>query len=212
MATLHKHICRLLGAGIVALAAATSAFSQTSLDMQIQKTLTPSSYTPGVPTNVTYTVTVTNLGPGNAVKAPIKDVQPPGMTFSAWTCTTSGAGNGCWKGASFAATQTGIGSVLPLTAGLPPFPIADVDPVNGVAVDLVAGASATFLFTATAGANAYDLNTPAVNGFQYPQGYILNAASVRRPLGTVQSASSGQDNVTAVFEPILAGDVGRLQR
>ncbi|MEQ1597466.1 MAG: hypothetical protein ABL985_20480, partial [Casimicrobium sp.] len=207
MATLRKHFTKVLGFGLAALLAATSALGQ-SLDMEIQKTLTPSSYTPGVATPVTYTVTVRNLGPGTAVQAPLKDIQPPGIIFSNWTCTTTGVGNGCWKGVSLAATQSGVGSVLPLTAGLPPFPLGDVDPVNGIAVNLVAGASATFLFTAVAGANAYDLNTPAVNNFQYPQGYILNAASVRRPLGTSQAASSGQDNVTAVFEPELAGDVG----
>jgi uncharacterized repeat protein (TIGR01451 family) len=197
-------------AGVFAIAfLSSSGLRAQALDMEINKTLTPSQYTPGSVSVVTYTVTVTNRGPTAAVNAPVRDLQPPGVTFTSWTCSVAAvAGNACRLGAASGTSQTGSGSIRPLTNGLPSFPVGDIDTVNGVAVDLAPGQTATFVITASIAANAYDLNTPAINLGQYPQGYILNNAGVRRPAGTTQTPNNEQDNVVAILEPLLSGDIG----
>jgi uncharacterized repeat protein (TIGR01451 family) len=42
---------------------------------------------------VTYTITVTNAGPGNAPGSTVTDVFPPTVTTVSWTCAASGTGN-----------------------------------------------------------------------------------------------------------------------
>ena len=76
-------------------------------DLTISTTDTSDIYIAG--TNITYTVTVTNAGPGDAVNLVITDITSTGTTVDSWTCTAS-AGASC-------ATASGTGDLgenLPL--------------------------------------------------------------------------------------------------
>ncbi|WBC05523.1 DUF11 domain-containing protein [Micromonospora sp. WMMA1976] len=68
-----------------------------TVDLAVTKAAAPSPYVPGTP--LTYTVTVTNGGPSDAVGVTVTDPLPlPGFTWTCAastgsTCTTSGTGN-----------------------------------------------------------------------------------------------------------------------
>ncbi|HOB02950.1 MAG TPA: DUF5979 domain-containing protein, partial [Casimicrobium huifangae] len=216
--------------GLIAAGAASAGlvFSQSATaqqaDLQIVKTLTPTQYTVGTATNVTYTVTVTNNSTtGTFVdKAPVVDIAPPGVTFNSWTCAITAAGTGatgtnnCWIGATSGASLSGSGSIQPLTAGsLPPFPATVYgtaalpivpNAATGVAVSLKPGATATFTVNATIAANAYDLNPISVNGVA--DGWITNNGFEALPAGYAQESNNAQDVVLAFAFPSFIADVG----
>ncbi|MGC4773984.1 hypothetical protein [Micromonospora chalcea] len=78
-----------------------------TVDLAVTKTATPNPYVPG--TSLTYTVTVTNGGPSDAVGATVTDPLPlPGFT---WTCAAS-------TGSTCAAAGTGdIDDTVTVLAG-----------------------------------------------------------------------------------------------
>jgi uncharacterized repeat protein (TIGR01451 family) len=76
-------------------------------DLSITKTDNSATAVPGRP--VTYTITVTNLGPSDAPVTTVTDTFPAGLSGTAWTCTAS-AGSSC--------TANGGGQILD-TARLP---------------------------------------------------------------------------------------------
>jgi len=61
-------------------------------DLQIVKTDSSATYTPGLP--VTYTITVTNAGPSFVRGARVADVFPATITAAAWSAVYSGTGSG----------------------------------------------------------------------------------------------------------------------
>ncbi|MGC4785736.1 DUF11 domain-containing protein [Micromonospora zamorensis] len=63
-----------------------------TVDLAVVKTGTPSPYVPGAP--LSYTVTVTNGGPSNAVGATVVDDLPEPLSGFTWTCEAS-AGSTC---------------------------------------------------------------------------------------------------------------------
>ncbi len=69
-----------------------------SADLSVTKVDTPDPVTAG--TNLTYTITATNVGPSNAASAGLSDTLPAGTTFVAlvpaagWSCTTPAVGSG----------------------------------------------------------------------------------------------------------------------
>ncbi|MBL8310463.1 MAG: hypothetical protein JNL19_08590, partial [Burkholderiales bacterium] len=218
-----RRAAALAGAASLLTAFTQSATAQQA-DLQIAKTLTPTQYTVGVATNVTYTVTVTNnSATGTFVdKAPVVDIAPPGVTFNSWTCAITAAGTGatgtnnCWIGATSGTSLSGSGSIQPLVAGsLPPFPATvygsaafPITPnaTTGVAVSLKPGATATFTINATIAANAYDLNPISVNGVA--DGWITNNAFEALPAGYAQETTNQQDVVLAFAFPSFVSDVG----
>ena len=91
------------------------------VNMTVGKTAAPSPYVPGRP--LTFTVTVANGGPGDALGALVRDPVPPQLTGAGftWTCTAT-AGSSC--------TASGSGA------------IADT-------VNVLAGGTLTYTFTGT---------------------------------------------------------------
>ena len=61
-------------------------------DLAITKTDGVASVTPGGAT--TYTIVVTNNGPGEVTDAAVTDTAPAGLTFGAWTCAVTNGGSG----------------------------------------------------------------------------------------------------------------------
>ena len=73
---------------------ATTALGQAA-DLSITKDDGVASVLPG--TSTTYTITVVNAGPSDAVGATVSDVFPPEITSATWTCVAS-AGSSCTAG------------------------------------------------------------------------------------------------------------------
>ena len=69
---------------------ATTGLGASVTDLRITKTNGVSSLAPGQTT--TYTITVTNNGPSNAIGARVQDVFPAALTGVSWTCAGSGGG------------------------------------------------------------------------------------------------------------------------
>src|SRR5262245_37011430 len=61
-------------------------------DLSVTKTDGQATAVPGQ--GVTYTIVVTNLGPGAASGATVSDPLPPALTNASWTCSAS-AGSSC---------------------------------------------------------------------------------------------------------------------
>ena len=79
-------------------------------DLSITQTDNATSYTPG--SLVTYTITVTNNGPSNAVGATVADTLPAGLTSVSWTSSAAGA-------ASVTSGGSGSGNNLGATVSVP---------------------------------------------------------------------------------------------
>ena len=119
-------------------------------DLTVTKSGTPSPYVPGSP--LTYTVTVTNLGPSVATNARVQDPLPAPLAAFTWTCV-GGSGGTCTASGSGAidtlvslpvggtATFTITGTVPPATTGsldntatvTPPAGVTDPVPGNNIA-------------------------------------------------------------------------------
>lgn len=127
-------------------------------DLSITKASTPNPYVPGQP--LTYTVVVTNHGPGDVLGARLRDPLPAAFATFAWTCV-AGPGAACL-------TTSGSG---------------DID----VLVDLPAGTNATFTstgtvppaFTGTA-TNTATITPPATLNDPVPGN---NSATIQNPPG-----------------------------
>lgn len=78
-------------------------------DLQIQKS-GPQQIVPGE--NVTYTILVTNNGPGNAINATINDVVPAALQNVSWTAATNGTG-------TTVSAAAGTGNNIALTGNIP---------------------------------------------------------------------------------------------
>jgi uncharacterized repeat protein (TIGR01451 family) len=107
------------------------ASSSSQADLAVTKTGTPSTVVGG--NNITYTLTVTNNGPGAAATVTMLDTFPAHTTFvsistvSGWTCTTIAGGTEeqCTNpsvAAPSTATFTLVLNVTPFTAPAPPTP------------------------------------------------------------------------------------------
>ncbi|MFG1894924.1 hypothetical protein ACGFIP_12970, partial [Micromonospora zamorensis] len=62
------------------------------VDLAVVKTGTPNPYVPGA--SLSYTVTVTNCGPSNAVGVTVTDPLPEPLSGFTWTCEAT-AGSTC---------------------------------------------------------------------------------------------------------------------
>ncbi|MBI3484482.1 MAG: DUF11 domain-containing protein, partial [Acidobacteria bacterium] len=111
---------------LIGLPQTTSYLLSNSLDadMSVTKTDSPDPVTAGQ--NVTYTITVTNSGPGPATSAVLNDPLPASTTFvslaaaAGWTCTTPAVGvNGTVNctNPSVAASAVGVFTVVVATTG-----------------------------------------------------------------------------------------------
>ncbi|MET0232915.1 MAG: hypothetical protein ABW186_18440 [Rhodanobacteraceae bacterium] len=120
--------------------------STTDADVGVTLATTPASYTAGEP--LTYTITVTNAGPANALSTTIVDAFPGAFTGASWTCAASG-------GATCAAG--GSGPVLTEVIGLP----TGASVVYTVDGTIATGTTATLTNAATAvvGAPSTDPDT-----------------------------------------------------
>jgi uncharacterized repeat protein (TIGR01451 family) len=120
--------------------------STTEADVGVTLAATPAQYTAGEP--LTYTITVSNAGPANALSTTIVDAFPSALTGASWSCVASG-------GATCAAG--GSGPVLTEVIGLP----AGASVVYTVDGTIAAGTTATLTNSATAvvGAPATDPDT-----------------------------------------------------
>jgi len=120
--------------------------STTNADVAVALSATPGQYTAGDP--LTYTITVSNAGPANAMSTTIVDAFPSAFTNASWTCAAAG-------GATCAAN--GSGPVLTEVVGLP----AGASLVYTVDGTIADGATATLTNAATAvvGAPATDPDT-----------------------------------------------------
>jgi uncharacterized repeat protein (TIGR01451 family) len=120
-------------------------------DIRVRKSV--SDATPAVGTNVTFTISATNLGPNAATGVQVRDVLPPGLAFVSATPsagTTYTAGTGVWNIGNLAlnatatlrivATVTGttkVTNVASRLAGTPP----DFDPGNNTSRASVTGST-----------------------------------------------------------------------
>src|SRR6185295_6037602 len=56
-------------------------------DLTLSKSSAPVPYVPGAP--LTYTVTVSNVGPSDVASARVQDVLPPALAGFGWSCTAT---------------------------------------------------------------------------------------------------------------------------
>lgn len=80
----------------------------TSADVQVAALASPDLYTPGQ--TLTYTLDISNSGPGNSPNTTIIDTFPPAFMNPAWTCVPSG-GAMC--------TASGTGNIIATNVSLP---------------------------------------------------------------------------------------------
>lgn len=88
-------------------------------DITVSKDVSPSSYTLGTTTSITYTVVVTNKGPAELTNATVVDSAPADVTFNSWTCSITNSGTpGDVTNACGAGSGTGnISSTVTLAVG-----------------------------------------------------------------------------------------------
>jgi len=100
------------------------ADEQIRTDLAVSKTDTPDPVTAGA--NLTYTVTVNNLGPVAAVNASLGDPLPAGTTFvslappAGWNCTTPPVGSGGTVTCTNASFANGASAVFPIIVNVSP--------------------------------------------------------------------------------------------
>jgi uncharacterized repeat protein (TIGR01451 family) len=121
---------------------ATDANESASADLSVTKTDGNTTYTPGGST--TYTVTVHNAGPDDAVNVNITDTAPADGTISGWTCTASGG--------AVCPNASGSGDIAETATILP----ANGELVYSLDMDIDAGASGTFINTASVDSDTPD--------------------------------------------------------
>ncbi len=97
-------------------------------DLAVTKTDGRATVVPGQP--VTYTITVSNLGPSHATGATVTDTPPAVLLSASWTCTPAG-GASCTAAGSGAIAQT---VNLPVGGSLTYLLTATVDPAASAAV------------------------------------------------------------------------------
>ncbi len=146
------------------------------VDLAIVKTSTPEPYRPG--TAVTYTITVTNTGPSDAIGAQVLDTLPAPMSGFIWTC---GGVNG-----ATCATPSGTGNINVLV---------DV-PVGGTITFFASGIPTQ---TTTAVTNTATVTAPA--GASEPNQTNNSASAPSTPI----LADLSITKVDAV-DPVNAGD------
>ena len=122
-----------------------------------------------VGTNSTYTLTVTNTGPGAATTAQIKDQLPTGMTFVSaagtnWTCANASGLVTCnYSNATGIARINGISTVNVVVT--PTVAIAGTSVTNYVSVDPTGGAAAPTPGAGCAPAGSCASNVATVTSF-----------------------------------------------
>ena len=93
-------------------------------DLGVTKVGSPDPVNAG--SDVTYTITVTNGGPANAVNTALNDTLPAGMTFGSlaapagWTCSTPAPGAGGLVNCTHPSLAPGIDQVFTLVGHVPP--------------------------------------------------------------------------------------------
>ena len=99
-------------------------------DLTVTKSASPNPYVPGQP--LTYTVTVTNLGPANVTNARVQDALPRELTGTFnWTCAASGTGANCTPAGTgsldtLVSLPSGASAVFTLTGPAPATPLDDL--------------------------------------------------------------------------------------
>ncbi|CAM5429428.1 hypothetical protein GCM10010329_01530 [Streptomyces spiroverticillatus] len=111
--------------------------------LAVTKSVAPAPYLPGKP--LTYTVKVTNSGPGAANGARVKDELPAALKDFTWTCAPTGGG--------VCSTQSGTGNI-DATVDLPP----GAEAVFTVTGTVPQGTTGTLDNTATVTAAGQDAN------------------------------------------------------
>ncbi len=85
-------------------------------DVAIAKSATGTTYTPGG--TDTYTLTITNAGPSDAIGATVADILPAGVTLSgAWSCTPEGSGSACAAASGGTAGDSSISATIDVIDG-----------------------------------------------------------------------------------------------
>jgi uncharacterized repeat protein (TIGR01451 family) len=157
--------------------ACTRVTGQVIADLSLTKTDGQGTYFPGE--ELTYTIVVSNAGPGAVVGALVRDAFPADLTNVSWTCSAS-AGSAC-------GSASGTGDI-------------------NTTVDLLVGGTATFTATATvaAGATAPIVNSAAVltpPAFNDPN-LANNSASDTNVLATAEPQGIAVDAAgNGVYDP-----------
>ncbi|MHA4947154.1 hypothetical protein ACX27O_07535 [Micromonospora sp. SD19] len=138
-----------------------------TVDLAVVKTANPSPYVPGAP--FSYTVTVTNGGPSDAVGATLTDPLPTPLAGFTWTCEAS-AGSAC--------TASGTGSIndtiTVLAGGTVTYTINGTVP-SGTSGDL----TNTATLTPPTGATDPDCTPNCSSAVATPAGPVVDLAVVK---------------------------------
>ncbi|MFF5199484.1 hypothetical protein ACFY3B_07715 [Micromonospora parva] len=138
-----------------------------TVDLAVVKTANPSPYVPGAP--FSYTVTVTNGGPSDAVGATLTDPLPAPLAGFTWTCEAS-AGSAC--------TASGTGSIndtiTVLAGGTVTYTISGTVP-SGTSGDL----TNTATLTPPTGATDPDCTPNCSSAVATPAGPVVDLAVVK---------------------------------
>jgi uncharacterized repeat protein (TIGR01451 family) len=124
----------------------TNATVATGADVGVVKT-GPAAASPG--TNATYTVTVSNAGPADALSVVLSDAVPAGTTFVSATPTS---------GAAAACTGPAVGGTGTITCTIPTLP-AGASSTFSIVVNVSAGTTGAITNTATVTAATTDPNS-----------------------------------------------------